>query len=141
MLDNSQGNGDWVYVDQDGDTTADVAVIDRDLDGCNEEAWFDINNNGVWEAHLYNSYGDGCFLEVLTFDENENGYIEEWVADYDQVVGFDVAYADGNEDGVYESSWTQPGTLESLVGPNIATVGNPTYDNEFSICTVAPGCF
>ena len=68
-------------------------------------AWFDLDNDCRWDTKLWNSaYGDD-FAESLTYDMNEDGRWEIWLADNDQRVGFDVVYFDDNADGYYDR-WT-----------------------------------
>jgi hypothetical protein len=94
----------WQWWNTDTDGYWDMATLDADFNGRNENNWFDLDNDGWLDTNLWNSRGADNFLESATFDMNEDGRREIWLSDIDGLVGFDVAYFDDNGDGYYERS-------------------------------------
>ncbi len=90
---------DWQLSQTDADAYYDLATLDANDNGCSEQAWFDVDNDGAWDAHLYDRGRGECFAEALSFDMNENLRPEYLMLDIDQRVGFEWLYFDTEQDG------------------------------------------
>lgn len=95
----------WQFHQTDGDALFDAVSMDADANGCIEDIYFDIDNDGGWDSRLYNRWGGDCFVEVLTFDMNENGRPEYRMVDVDQKPGFERLSADPDQNGRW--NWTR----------------------------------
>ena len=94
--------GSWQYYELDGDYYSDAAVRDRDGNGTFDDLWFDLDNDGRWDSHLYNTRYADDLLEVVDYDMDENDEAELRLADGDQRVGFDYLYVDWDQDGYWD---------------------------------------
>jgi len=92
----------WKYLQLDGDRCWDAATMDANFNGYAEDVRYDIDNDCRWDTRIWNSVGADDFLESLTFDMDENGRWEYWLADTNQREGFDIAFFDDDEDGAYD---------------------------------------
>src|SRR5688572_4649605 len=92
----------WKLWQLDNDRCWDAATMDSNFNGNAEDLRFDIDNDCRWDTRLWNSVGGDHFAESLTFDMNEDGRWEFWLADTNQVEGFEVVYFDDNRDGYYD---------------------------------------
>ena len=86
----------WKYWQLDTDRCWDATTIDANGNGNYEVSWYDIDNDCRWDMKIWNSVGGDDFAESMTYDMNEDGRWEIWLADNDQQVGFDVVYFDDN---------------------------------------------
>ena len=110
---------DWQLQEYDGDVYADAALLDADDNGRAEQYWFDIDNDGGWDTHLYNTRRADDFLEVVTYDMNENTRPEYLLLDIDQRQGFEWVYFDPDQDGRWNFRRIIPGsTLDATTRLN-----------------------
>jgi hypothetical protein len=119
----------WQWWNIDSDGYYDMATLDSDFNGRNENNWFDLDNDGWIDTNLWNSRGADNFLESMTFDMNEDGRWEIWLSDVNQLVGFDVAYFDDNGDGYYDRSANLAQNYSSIgtIGGTPANLVNTTF--------------
>jgi hypothetical protein len=92
----------WQRYNVDGDAFYDIAAIDRGGNGNFEDIYFDIDNDGAWDANLYNTRRSDAFLEVLDFDMDENDEVEIRLSDQDQREGFDYIQVDLDQNGYWD---------------------------------------
>lgn len=92
----------WRLHQLDRDRCWDAETMDADLNGYTEDIRYDADNDCRWDARVWNSVGRDSFLESMTFDMNEDGRWEYWLADNDQQEAWDVAHFDDNADGRYD---------------------------------------
>jgi len=104
----------WKYWQLDNDRCWDATTMDANFNGNFENAWFDIDNDCRWDTRIWNSVGGDAFAESMTYDMNEDGRWEFWLADNDQREGFDVVYFDDNGDGYYDRWTPMPGAAPAM---------------------------
>ena len=92
----------WQYHYLDADRYADAATMDADGNGNPEQIWFDLDDDGRWDTHIYNNRGGDALLEVLTFDRDEDRTVEYMVVDTNQREGFELAYINLNDDNAWD---------------------------------------
>ena len=112
----------WQFHQLDADRYWDVATMDANQNGIPEQIWFDLDNDGRLDTHLYNSEGSESLLEVLTYDSDEDGTVEYMYLDTNQIAGYELLYVNANDDGYWDgparavgSSATVGVTFPSLV--------------------------
>ena len=104
----------WRYWQLDQDRCWDAITWDGNFNGYFETAWFDFDNDCVWDTRIWNSVGADHFAESLTFDMNEDGRWEYWLADNNQREGFDLVFFDDNRDGYYDRWLPMPGPAPEM---------------------------
>ena len=92
----------WQYWQLDSDSAWDAATIDRGGNGNADDIYFDLDNDGGYDANLYNTRYSDSFLEVLDFDMDENDEVEVRLLDGDQREGFDSIHIDRDQDGSWD---------------------------------------
>ena len=105
----------WQYAQLDGDRYYDASYTDRDGNGVVDDLWFDLDNDGRWDTHLYNSRYTDALLEVALYDMNENGVAEYKLLDTDQRVGFEYVYFNLNQDGQWDYRRIVPGSSADYI--------------------------
>ena len=110
----------WQRHQLDGDACYDAATMDSNRNGYAEVIWFDLDNDCKFDTRMWNSVGSEDFMESMTFDMDEDGHWETWIADNDQRVGFDVAYFDDGQDGRYDR-WMRIPAASTPVGTGSGT--------------------
>ena len=123
----------WKLWQLDGDRCWDAATMDANFNGNAEDLRFDIDNDCRWDTRLWNSVGGDHFAESLTFDMNEDGRWEFWLADTNQLEGFEVVYFDDNRDGYYDrwaymANATSTATRAGVYLDHTVVGGAPEYD-------------
>jgi hypothetical protein len=122
----------WKLWQLDRDRCWDAATMDANFNGNAEDLRFDIDNDCRWDTRIWNSVGGDHFAESMTYDMNEDGRWEFWLADTNQREGFDVVYFDDNRDGYYDRwaylATAASRTLRDAILDNTVVGGAPQYD-------------
>jgi hypothetical protein len=132
-----QAQAQWQMHQLDRDRCWDMATWDGDGNGNPDDVRYDADNDCQCDTRLWNSYGRDWFLESMTFDMNEDGRWEYWLADNDQQEGFDVAYFDDDADGYYDR-WNYiprapaSSLLEAIQGGTVVG-GRATYGGAMGL--------
>lgn len=92
--------GNWQYSDYGGDCYH-AAILDSDSNGYANQVTLDTNRDCYWDTNFFDTNGYDGLLETVTYDANADGIPEVWFNDTDQQVGFDAAYTDPEQDGVW----------------------------------------
>jgi hypothetical protein len=100
----------WQFAQQDADQYYDAAYRDADSNGNIDDLWADLDNDGRWDSHVYNTRGWDNLLETITYDMDENGAPEYRLLDTDQRVGFEYVYVDRNQDRRWDLRRIIPGS-------------------------------
>lgn len=117
----------WRYFDFDADAYYDAAAIDRDGNGRYDHLYFDLDNDDVWDTHLYNVRGSDALLETADYDMDENGEIEFRLTDGDGRLGFDYLYVNLDQNGAWD--WFRGGTRRIVPGSNIDAITRTLRSN------------
>lgn len=88
----------WQLIYNDADACADGAILDSDNNGYPNDIYIDFDNDCRWDVRQWNSWGHDSFHESMSFDLNEDGWLEVYLVDTNQVSGFDYYYVDANGD-------------------------------------------
>jgi hypothetical protein len=94
----------WVFIQTDADWCYDSATLDLEGNGNANDVWFDLDNDCQFDTRVWNTTGSDDFLEQMTYNGDENAWVDYMFLDTDQRVGFDFYYTDLNQDG----SWDGP---------------------------------
>jgi hypothetical protein len=100
----------WEFSQTDADPLWDAVHRDADGNGTVDDLWVDLDNDGAWDTHLFNTRGTDALLEAATYDMDENGVPTFGLRDADQRVGFDYVLVDWNQDGRWDVRRIIPGS-------------------------------
>ena len=117
----------WQYFQTDGDHFYDIAGIDRNGNGAIDDAYFDLDNDGPYDANLYNTRYDETILEVLDIDMDENDRVEIRLLDGDQRLGFDYIQVDRDQNGAWDR--VRGYTRQIIPGSNVDNVNRHNRQN------------
>ena len=95
----------WQYHNLDGDRFYDIATLDTDGNGYFNDMWMDLDNDDRWDTRQWNSYGSDSFHESMSFNMDEDSYVESELRDTDQRTGFDFVCYNQNDDGYWDTGW------------------------------------
>lgn len=139
----AQAEVGWQYANLDADECWDAAWRDSDMNGLIDDVWFDIDSDCSFDTHLWNSVGFDDLLETLTFDMDEDGNWEAWLADNNQLPGFDEIYWDYNADGFWDqwAYYVQPEFEMGIIGGSPDRSGSPLGVVELIAAQTHQGVF
>ena len=134
----------WKFHQLDGDRCWDAATMDANFNGWIEDVRYDVDNDCGWDTRLWNSVGGESFMESMTFDMDEDGRWEYWLADNDQREGFDVVYFDDNRDGrwdrwAYVPRAAPDTTLAEQIGRGTVVGGAPQRSGAMGLVEFLAG--
>ena len=94
---------EWQLHELDGDYCYDMATLDLEGNGYANDVWMDLDNDCRWDTRQWNTRGHDSFHERMSFDRNEDGYLNALLIDTDQRVGFDYVKQDRDGDGYWDA--------------------------------------